>query len=66
VTLAGLEDEFDAALASDPELAANWSTVKVWTEGSRYQRNTKALATGLFKAVTDVKHGVLAWIEGRW
>jgi HEPN domain-containing protein len=64
--LAGLQAEFDAAMATDPELKARWDTVRNWTESSRYTRTSRAEATDLYAAITNIKHGVLSWIQARW
>jgi hypothetical protein len=66
ITLAGLRLAFDAALAGDPVLSANWTYVKDWSESSRYERPDKAQALTLFKAIVEPKHGVLAWIRLHW
>ena len=64
--LAGLKADFDAALRTNPDLADNWDAVKEWTEESRYARTAKAKAESLYEAITDKKHGVLAWLKRRW
>jgi HEPN domain-containing protein len=64
--LAGIKDDRDAASAADPDLGANWKTVRAWTEASRYERRSKAQALRLFKAITDAKHGVFSWIKAYW
>jgi HEPN domain-containing protein len=66
LVLAGLKDDFAAALRADPDLAYNWDTVKDWGESSRYTRTTKADAEGLYEAITEKKHGVLQWLKRRW
>ena len=66
VGLAGLKDDFEAALRANLDLQENWEIVKEWTEASRYARKTKADATGLYEAITDRKHRVLAWVKRRW
>jgi HEPN domain-containing protein len=64
--LAGLKNDFDAAMQADRELTDNWDTVKEWKEDSRYARNTKADAEALYEAIADKKHGVLPWLKRRW
>jgi len=66
VALTGLKGDRDAASATDPDLSANWATVKDWSEASRYARMNKVKARELYDAVTDAKHGVLSWIKSRW
>jgi hypothetical protein len=64
VTLAGLESARVAAMAADAVLAANWLTVKDWSEESRYERWTVAEATALIDAIREPNHGVLQWVKG--
>ncbi len=64
--LAGLEAVFDAASKADPDLRDNWNTVKDWKEDSRYARTPKAKAESLYKAITNMMHGVLPWLKQRW
>ncbi|MGL4551214.1 MAG: DNA-binding protein [Gemmataceae bacterium] len=66
VKLAGLKDERDADANANPDLEANWSVVKDWTEESRYGRNTEAKAKALIEAVVNAANGVLPWIKARW
>ncbi len=63
---AGLKAMFGADCAAIPELNDNWETVVAWNESSRYARTAKADAIGLFKAITDKKHGVYSWIKAHW
>ncbi len=63
---AGLTAARDSDAAADPDLEANWSVVKDWTEESRYERKSEAQARRLIEAVTDAAHGVLPWIKQRW
>ena len=64
--LAGLKATLAADAAADPDLEANWDTVKEWRESSRYERRTKLDAEALYDAIADKKHGVMPWIKGRW
>jgi len=64
--VAGLKAGFDSALRADPGLLENWDFVKDWNEGSRYAHIPKDKAEDLFGAITDKKHGVLAWLKLRW
>jgi HEPN domain-containing protein len=64
--LAGLEGALGTATAADVSLNDNWTTVKDWDESSRYARRTKAEAKELYRAITDKKHGILAWIKFHW
>ena len=64
--LAALKADFDAAMQADPDLRDNWDIVKEWNESRRYAGTTKADAKDLYEAITDNKHGVLAWLKRRW
>ncbi len=66
VTQAGLEQARRAAMATDPKLAANWLTVKDWSEETRYMRWTVAEATLLIEAIREPNHGVLQWVKTHW
>ena len=62
--LADLEKHLEKDMQTNRELAANWNTVKVWNEESRY------LVSGLngkdlYAAITGVD-GVLPWIKKLW
>jgi len=63
---AGLEQKLknDASLGS--QLDTNWATALVWSEGARYQTITLEQAQGLYAAITDPDHGVLAWVQRSW
>ncbi len=64
--LAGLKANLDAAIRTDPDLAAKWNAVKDWNESSRYARTTRAKAENLYEAITEKKHGVLSWLKLHW
>ncbi|HEY7061455.1 MAG TPA: HEPN domain-containing protein [Chloroflexota bacterium] len=68
--LAGLEPALAAVGQQDPQLVANWATVKDWTEDSRYQRRPLSvaitLAIGMYRASADPAHGVLQWLAQYW
>lgn len=64
VSAAGLEVELKNEISANQGFAANWSTVKDWTEESRYKTsglNGKDMYTAVVAA-----NGVLAWIKRRW
>ena len=62
--LAGLEQDLDKSIKASPAFAANWNTVKDWTEQSRYK--TSGLnGKSMYNAVVG-KDGVLPWIKLRW
>ena len=66
VNLAGLQATFDADMAADPVLKAQWAIVRRWNEASRYVRKTRKEARLLYNANTLKKHGVLSWIKLHW
>jgi HEPN domain-containing protein len=66
VDLAGLKATLAADAAADPDLEANWDTVRWWRESSRYERRTKVIAKAFCEAIADKKHGVMTWIKRYW
>jgi hypothetical protein len=61
---AGLKDQRDKELKLNRAFAANWNTVKDWTEESRY-KTTGLSGKDMYEAVVG-KNGVLPWIKLRW
>jgi HEPN domain-containing protein len=61
------EAELDVSLKeaerTNPELKENWSTVRDWSEQSRYDRPSRLEAENLTKAIGDRRHGVLRWLR---
>jgi hypothetical protein len=64
VSEAGLQTELSAEISRNPSFAANWSTVKEWTEESRYKW-AGLKGKDMYNAVVGT-HGVLPWIKQRW
>lgn len=64
--LANLEPVLAADCAVNAALFANWATVKVWTETSRYTQATQTDARRMYDAIADNPDGVLQWIRMRW
>ena len=62
--LAGLDNQLDKDMATNPALATNWGVVKGWDEESRY-RNSGLNGKDLH-AATIGPDGVLLWIKQRW
>jgi hypothetical protein len=64
----GLESQWEADERADAELAANWATVKDWTEEARYEPRgwTQQQAEVLLNAISDPEHGVLQWLRRYW
>ena len=66
VRLDRLEGARIADTAANPNLARNWNIVKDWSEQSRYERHSLAMAQRLYEAITHATDGVLPWIKARW
>ena len=66
VDAAGLLDRLNLDIRANKLLEKNWSTVKDWSEESRYQRHTKPDAQGLIDAIMHETDGVLTWIKRHW
>jgi HEPN domain-containing protein len=63
----GVNADLDEAMAHDPRLDDNWTTVKDWNEASRYKIETnEASATIMLVAVGDASSGVLTWLKTFW
>lgn len=65
VKVAGLNDELGQESASSTAFAANWATVKDWTEASRYSLQGRAEAHLLLTAMSG-KRGVVTWLRRHW
>jgi HEPN domain-containing protein len=63
---AELELLFRNARDNDPQLNSNWAIVESWSSESRYTRNFKQDAKGMFEAVSDPNSGVFTWIKQYW
>ncbi len=61
---AGLENDLNAAVTTNPALKANWALIKDWTIDSRYLLTGQS-AGELYRAVTG-RNGVLRWLRQRW
>lgn len=44
----------------------NWSTVKDWDDGKRYDIVEELEARALYEATAVAGSGVMEWIRGRW
>ena len=52
---------------ADVQFSLNWAVVKGWKEQARYEPYIDAKrAHDLYSAITDKKHGVLAWLKKYW
>lgn len=66
VRLAGLEASRRERSRVDPEFDKNWDTVESWSEQSRYGRHALAKAGLLLEAVSNRRHGIIAWVKLYW
>ena len=58
--------ELQADIKADAKLRVNWSTVKDWDGGRRYEIVEELEAKALYEASTEASSGVMEWIRGRW
>jgi HEPN domain-containing protein len=64
--LAGLKSDYDGRKA-DTEFENNWTTVKDWDEGKRYEYGmTAAKAKDYYLAVVNRQNGIMPWIRKWW
>ena len=63
---AALWVSLQADMTNNPQLAANWDTVKDWDNERRYDVVMESQARGLYDATADASSGVMRWIRGRW
>lgn len=67
LSLSGVKHLFDANVKVNKAFEVNWTTVKDWTEESRYDNSiTQIRAKDLLNAVTDQTSGVLTWLKTVW
>jgi len=64
--LAGLDAILGQDVAKRPGLDRNWSTVRDWSEASRYRQTTESDARMLYDAISNRADGVLPWIRNHW
>ena len=67
VSVADLQPALDRETRADRDFDVNWTTVKDWTEESRYDAaiDTRK-AQSLITAISDPRHGVMRWIHRFW
>ena len=64
--IADLQHQFKIDAAANPNLRANWATVKDWSEISRYEIKSRIEAIDIYTAITQRNNGMLAWIRQYW
>ena len=63
---AHLIEALTEATALDSHLNENWRRAKDWTEESRYEKWPRDESYRLYTAITEQRHGVLAWLTQYW
>jgi hypothetical protein len=66
VRVANLDFELKLLLNNDPDFSNRRSTVKDWTEETRYQKHNRQKAIDIYEAITEPNHGVLQWLQQHW
>jgi hypothetical protein len=66
IKTAGLERAHHLNRVADPLFGVNWTTIKDWSEGSRYDWHSPKDANHLYQAVVNRDHGVLPWLMRYW
>ncbi|MBY0506304.1 MAG: HEPN domain-containing protein [Bryobacteraceae bacterium] len=66
IKVAGLDKQCALQAGRDPSFGSNWDYVQRWSEQSRYRRHEPEAARALLAAVSDRRHGVIAWIKQQW
>lgn len=61
-----LASEWESTMQADARFAANWATVKVWSEVMRYCRIDEMESRELYDAIDESLHGVLPWLKTHW
>lgn len=61
-----LADAFDQARRNDPDLGANWATIILWSEASRYVKQSRVNARDLIRAVDDGPSSFMQWMSTQW
>ena len=67
LSLSGLLDELERRSRREDRFGHHWKKViRSWSETSRYENPTRAMAVELVRAVSDTKEGLLPWIRIYW
>jgi len=53
-------------IKTNARLSVNWSTVKDWDDGKRYDVVGELEARALYEATSTAGSGIMEWIKGRW
>jgi HEPN domain-containing protein len=66
VKVAELNFELQKYDQQDSKFQFNWRVTRQWSEESRYQLFSSQKATELISAISERKHGVIAWVKRYW
>ena len=66
VRVAEMGDRLREAAKVDSLFQQYWDVVELWSEQSRYGRNSSEAAQSLIEAVGDRNHGVMKWVNRYW
>lgn len=61
-----LKTTLDSEMRTNSRLAANWSTVKDWSEKSRYELKSEIQARDLYQSIVSRNNGIIKWIRQYW
>lgn len=61
-----LKATLDSEMRTNSRLAANWSTVKDWSEKSRYELKSQIQARDLYQSIVSRNNGIIKWIRQYW
>lgn len=65
--ISGAGDALEARADVDRAFAENWTTVRAWSEASRYHHSvSESAAREMVDAVTNPTSGVLTWLSTQW
>lgn len=64
--LANLDRDRLLRSQSDPRFDHNWDLTSRWSEKSRYSIYTERDCSDFLDAVSNVRHGVMAWVKRYW
>lgn len=69
ILLAGLREQLNQKLNTEPLFRANWDLVTDWSELFRYRpigSATQIDALDVIEALEDANYGIFTWIKKRW
>ena len=65
--VAGLKQKLQEKEKTDEEFKLNWAVAKDWSKDARYEHTIEeTTARDFFRAITNKKTGILAWIKSWW